>query len=83
MMVATKAPREEEMRNVTANVMPTAVGVPMEAIHETETEINMSCTVCSCMTWLLHVKVKLLSVCGHHKIYVRNEIIEIRHILCK
>ena len=30
MMEATKAPREEEMRNVTTNVTPTAVGVPME-----------------------------------------------------
>ena len=53
MMVATKAPREEEMRNVTANVIPTAVGVPMEALHDTETEINMTSSimhiVCSCM----------------------------------
>ena len=40
MMVATKAPREEEMRNVTANVIPTAVGVLMEALHDTETKKN-------------------------------------------
>ena len=42
MMVATKAPREEEMRNVTANVIPTVIGVLIEEAATTETEYKGS-----------------------------------------
>ena len=37
-MVAPKAPREQEMRNVTANVIPTAVGVLIMTAFDIETE---------------------------------------------